>query len=103
VFAAADLVVQPYETATQSAVTQMAFELGRPVLVTEVGGLPESVRHGVTGYVVPPGNPDAIVSAVEDFFENGRGPAMEAAVDADRDRFSWGRAVEAVERALVEE
>jgi glycosyltransferase involved in cell wall biosynthesis len=103
VFAAADLVVQPYETATQSAVTQMAFDLGRPVLVTEVGGLPESVRHGVTGYVVPPANPEAIVSAVADFFENGRGPAMEAAVETDRDRFSWNRAVEAVERALVDE
>jgi glycosyltransferase involved in cell wall biosynthesis len=103
VFAAADLVVQPYETATQSAVTQMAFDLGRPVLVTAVGGLPESVRDGVTGYVVPPADPAAIAAAVADFYENGRGPAMEAAVAADRDRFSWSRAIEAVERALVDD
>jgi glycosyltransferase involved in cell wall biosynthesis len=102
VFAAADLVVQPYETATQSAVTQMAFDLGRPVVVTAVGGLPESVRHGVTGYVVPPADPEAIADAVADFFGNARGPAMEAAVEADRDRFSWDRAVEALERALDE-
>ena len=99
-FAAADLVVQPYETATQSAVTQIAFDLGRPVLVTSVGGLPESVRDRETGYVVPPADPAAIAAAVIDFFENGRGPAMEAAVAADRDRFSWRRFVETVEAAL---
>jgi len=96
-FAAADLVAQPYETATQSAVTQIAFDLGRPVLVTSVGGLPESVRHGETGYVVPPSDPSAIADAILDFFENDRGPAMEAAVARDRDRFSWASFVEVME------
>lgn len=99
-FAAADLVVQPYETATQSAVTQIAFDLGRPVLVTAVGGLPETVRDRETGYVVPPSDAGAIAEAVLDFFENRRGAAMEAAVAADRDRFSWPRFVEAVEEVL---
>jgi glycosyltransferase involved in cell wall biosynthesis len=99
-FAAADLVVQPYETATQSAVTQISFDLGRPVLVTSVGGLPEIVRDGETGYVVPPADPAAIASAVVDFFANARGPAMEAAVVSDRDRFSWSRFVEVVEGVI---
>ena len=99
-FATADLVVQPYETATQSAVTQIAFDMGRPVLVTEVGGLPETVRHGETGYVVAPSDPEAIAEAVGDFFDHGRGPAMEAAVALDRDRFSWPRFVETLERAI---
>jgi glycosyltransferase involved in cell wall biosynthesis len=99
-FAAADLVVQPYETATQSAVTQIAFDLGRPVLVTSVGGLPEIVRHGETGYVVPPADPAAIAEAVTDFFANARGPAMETAAAGDRDRFSWPRFVDVVEEAL---
>lgn len=96
-FAAADLVVQPYVTATQSAVTQIAFDAGRPVLVTAVGGLPETVRHLETGYVVAPEDPEAIARAVVDFFENARGPAMEAAIAGDRERFSWPAFVEVVE------
>ncbi len=99
-FAAADLVVQPYETATQSAVTQIAFDLGRPVVVTAVGGLPESVRHGETGYVVPPADPAAIAEAVVDFFENARGPAMERAVAEDRERFSWPKFVDLLESVV---
>ena len=99
-FAAADLVVQPYETATQSAVTQIAFDLGRPVLVTSVGGLPETVRHLETGYVVPPSDPAAIADAVLDFFDHERGPAMEAAVASDRDRVSWSRVVETIEEVV---
>ena len=99
-FAAADLVVQPYETATQSAVTQIAFDVGRPVLVTSVGGLPESVRHLETGYVVPPSDPAAIADAVLDFFENRRGSHMEAEIARDRDRFSWARFVDVVEEVV---
>lgn len=102
-FAAADLVVQPYETATQSAVTQIAFDMGRPVVVTAVGGLPETVLHGETGYVVPPSDPEAIAGAVLDFFEHGRGPAMEAAVARDRERFSWPRFVSTLEQAIHED
>jgi len=99
-FAAADLVAQPYETATQSAVTQIAFDVGRPVLVTAVGGLPESVRHGITGYVVPPSNPDAIADAVLDFFESERAAPMTASIEAERGRFSWDRVVETIEELV---
>jgi glycosyltransferase involved in cell wall biosynthesis len=99
-FAAADLVAQPYETATQSAVTQIAFDVGRPVLVTSVGGLPETVRHLETGYVVPPSDPAAIADAIVDFFEHHRGAAMETAVASDRDRFSWPRFVDAIEAVI---
>jgi glycosyltransferase involved in cell wall biosynthesis len=98
-FAAADLVAQPYETATQSAVTQIAFDVGRPVLVTADGGLPEAVRHGETGYVVPPASPEAIADAIHDFFEHDRAASMEAAIARDRDRFSWDRFVEVIEQA----
>jgi glycosyltransferase involved in cell wall biosynthesis len=100
-FAAADLVAQPYVTATQSAVTQLAFDVGRPVLVTAVGGLPEVVRHGITGYVVPPSDPPAIADAIVDFFDNARGPEMEAAIESDRGRFSWDALVRVVEEAVA--
>lgn len=99
-FAAADLVVQPYETATQSAVTQIAFDAGRPVVVTSVGGLPETVRHGGTGYVVPPRDSVAIAGAVVDFFENARAESMQAEILREADRFSWPRFTAVLEKAI---
>ena len=52
-FGAADLIVQPYKTATQSGVTQIAYHFERPMLVTNVGGLAEIVPDGKVGYVCP--------------------------------------------------
>ena len=70
-FCAADMVVQPYKTATQSGVTQIAYYFDKPMLVTDVGGLAEIVPHGKVGYAV---NPDAksIADALVDFYENER-------------------------------
>ena len=53
-FAAADLIVQPYKTATQSGVTQVAFHFEKPMLVTNVGGLGEIVHDHKMGYAVQP-------------------------------------------------
>ncbi len=64
-FAAADAVVLPYRQATQSGVLHMAFGYRRPVVVTDVGGLPEYVRPGSTGEVARPGDPASIADAVE--------------------------------------
>lgn len=50
-FSAADLIVQPYKSATQSGVTQIAYHFERPMLVTKVGGLAEIVPNGKVGYV----------------------------------------------------
>ena len=55
-FGAADMVVQPYKSATQSGVTQIAFHYNKPMLVTDVGGLAEIIPHGKVGYVVDPGS-----------------------------------------------
>jgi glycosyltransferase involved in cell wall biosynthesis len=88
-FRAADLVVLPYKSATQSGITQTAFAFGRPVVVTAVGGLPDVVDHGVTGYVVPPEDPPALAAAVERFFNEGAASVMEQAIRAQADRFSW--------------
>jgi glycosyltransferase involved in cell wall biosynthesis len=90
-FAACDLVVLPYLSATQSGVVQIAYGFGRPVVVTSVGGLPDVVEHGATGYVVPPNDPGAVARAIVDFFESGASGEMERRIGSVRDRFSWGR------------
>ncbi len=98
-FGAADLVVQPYKTATQSGISQLAFHFGKPMVVTRVGGLPEIVQHGKEGYVVDV-SPESIATAIADFYHNQQQESMETAVKAGRSRFSWENMVRGIE-ALI--
>lgn len=77
---------------------QTAFAFERPVVVTAVGGLPDVVRDGVTGFVVPPGNPAALAEAMERFFAGDHAARMAEAIRADAARFSWNGCA----RALLE-
>ena len=92
-FGAADVVVQPYRTATQSGISQVAYHFGTPMIVTRVGGLPEIVPDGEAGYVVDV-DPRAIADALLRYYERGGRMAFEAGVAAHRERFSWGRLAE---------
>lgn len=87
-FSAADLVVQPYRTATQSGISQIAYHFEQPMVVTKVGGLPEIVTDGVSGYVVEP-EPGAIAAAITDFFEHQREDSFREGVRLEKERFSW--------------
>jgi D-inositol-3-phosphate glycosyltransferase len=87
-FAAADLVVQPYRTATQSGISQVAYHFDKPMIVTNVGGLPEIVPHGKAGYVVEP-TPLSIAAALTDFYDNNRLEAFNEGVVEQKKRFSW--------------
>lgn len=96
-FVASDIVVLPYEDATQSGVVQTAFGLNRPCLVTNVGGLPEVVTDGKTGYVVEAHNPAAISEAVVDFYTNNRNEYMIDCINSEKDRFSWKHMSETID------
>ncbi len=87
-FGAADMVIQPYKNATQSGVSQVAYHFGRPMLVTDVGGLAELIPAGVVGYVVPPTSA-AIAEALVDFYVNEREEAFAAGVRQEARKFSW--------------
>ena len=88
-FAAADLVVLPYESATQSGVIQVAYSFDKPVLATRVGGLPDVVIDNETGYVVEPFNPHLIAEAIRDFFDNGKAEAFAAGIEREKYKYSW--------------
>ncbi len=98
-FGAADMVVQPYKTATQSGVTQIAYHYNKPMLVTDVGGLGEIIPDGKVGYVVKP-NPKAITAAIYDFYEKDRNQFFTDNVIAEKEKFSWGTLVETIELVL---
>lgn len=87
-FSAADLVAQPYKHATQSGVTQVAYHFEKPMLVTNVGGLPEMVPNNKVGYVVEP-DASAIADAIADFFDNNRSESMTSSIKDEKKRFSW--------------
>lgn len=69
-FSAADLIVQPYRNATQSGVTPLAYHFEKPMVVTNVGGLPDYVDDGKTGLIAEP-EPASLASAITRFFEFG--------------------------------
>lgn len=99
-FSAANLIVQPYETATQSGVVQTAYNFNRPVVVTNVGGLAEVVPHGEAGYVVDPGSPNALADAVVQFFAEGKEDDFVQGVQRAKQKYSWGSLLSALEEMI---
>lgn len=87
-FCAADLVVQPYLNATQSGITQIAYYFGKPMLVTNVGGLAEIVSDKRVGYVTEK-SAVAIADAICDFYINKRELEFSLNVDLDKAKFTW--------------
>jgi D-inositol-3-phosphate glycosyltransferase len=100
-FCAADIVVQPYKDATQSGVTQICYHFDRPMLVTNVGGLPEMVPAGKVGYVVEP-EPKAIADALVDFYENHREFVMRDNIKIEKKKYRWSVMLDAIFTMLGE-
>jgi len=94
-FCAADMVVQPYKHATQSGVTQICYHFDRPMLVTNVGGLPEIVPNGKVGYVVEP-EPKAIADALVDFYANHREFTMRDNIKVEKKKYAWSVMLERI-------
>jgi glycosyltransferase involved in cell wall biosynthesis len=97
VFHAADLLVLPYRSATQSGVVQVAYNFGLPVVSTKVGGLPEVVREGETGFLVEPENPDQLGDIIVEYFRGNLGETMTENLRDARVRFSWDGMLDAIE------
>ncbi len=99
-FMASDLAVLPYESATQSGITQIAYGFELPCVVTNVGGLPEVVDDGKTGYIVPPKDSQAITEVVLRFFDERENVDWGANIREFRQKFSWDHMVATVESFL---
>jgi glycosyltransferase involved in cell wall biosynthesis len=95
-FSACDLLVLPYLSSTQSGVIQIAQSFGLPVVTTNVGGLPEVVEEGKTGFLVPPEDPGALCGAIKKFFDGGWGEVMRPHLKEAAARFSWDPIVESI-------
>ncbi len=90
-FSAADAVVLPYKSATQSGITAIAYHFGTPVIATDVGGLKESVEHDRTGLLVDRPDAAAIAGAIAQFHAGGRAGAYRLRIAELRSELSWKR------------
>ena len=95
-FSAADCVVLPYKTATQSGVTQIAYNFRTPIIVTNVGGLKEIVPDGVVGYVVD-SSVEGVVDGLNRIYEKGRLDEFTHNMEQERKRFSWAAMCDKIE------
>ena len=100
-FCASDLIVQPYKSATQSGVTQIAYHFERPMLVTNVGGLSEIVPNGKIGYSIEP-NSKEITDAICDFYDNNREEQFVANIKEEKKKYSWNRMTENIKKVVRE-
>lgn len=101
-FRAADLVVQPYVSATGSGVVQLAYGFNRPVIATRINSLEEIVEEGKTGYLVPPKDPEALAGAIVRFFREGKGEMFSENIKKIKHRYSWENMVCTIEDAVLE-
>ena len=95
-FGAADVVAQPYVSATQSGVAQIALHFEVPLIVTDVGGLAERIPHEEAGFVVPPNEPEALGRELARFFADDWHDHLVAGMRRVKERHAPARLAEAI-------
>ena len=88
----ADFIIQPYKNATQSGVTPLAYHFEKPMLVTNVGGLADTVPHLKTGIVVAP-NAEEIAKGIETLYELGEKHFIPNIIE-EKKKYSWSQMTE---------
>ena len=91
---AADCVVQPYRNATQSGVTPLAYHFEKPMIVTNVGSLPDLVPNGKAGIVCEP-DPESIANGIQRFFELGEDYFIPH-LRSEKQKYTWDRLTSAI-------
>ncbi len=98
---AADVVVQPYRNATQSGVTPLAYHFEKPMIVTNVGSLPDLVPHEKVGLVCAP-EPASIAAAIERYFQLGENFFL-THLRNEKQKYGWGQLVKAITEIVSRE
>lgn len=84
---AADFVIQPYRNATQSGVTPLAYHFEKPMLVTNVGGLPSLVPDGKVGVIAEP-NATSIAEKIQELYTLGEDHFLPH-LRSEKKKYSW--------------
>ena len=97
-FSAADVAALPYRSASQSGIVQIAYNYNLPVIVTRVGGLPEIVQNGKSGFVIDSENQEELAKVL---YENLGTPIlnkMEQYIQGYKGKFSWEYFIDGIEK-----
>ncbi|KMP11585.1 hypothetical protein UR09_03025 [Candidatus Nitromaritima sp. SCGC AAA799-A02] len=96
-FAASDVVVLPYISASQSGIIPLAYHFNIPVIATNVGGLQDMLDDRKTGYQVPPNDPEKLASSVLEFFRKRDSINYTNNINAFKEKISWQSLVDEIE------
>lgn len=89
-FSASDLAVLPYRSATQSGISAIAYHFEVPMVVTDVGGLRQSIGDCGTGLVAPKADADCVVREIRTYFSDANLKTLCVnSIRAEKDRLSW--------------
>ena len=102
-FCSSDVVVLPYVQATQSGIIQIAFGLNRPIITTNVGGLPEVVEDGKTGFVVAAKSPEHLAAAIIKYYQGNYEPQFCTEIMKISSSFGWNTELQNIEFFLGEQ
>jgi len=91
---AADAVVQPYRNATQSGVTPLAYHFEKPMIVSNVGGLPSLVHHEKTGLVAEPDS-GSLADTILQYYELGEDYFIPH-LRSEKQKYSWKNLVKTI-------
>ncbi|MDD4147019.1 MAG: glycosyltransferase family 4 protein [Candidatus Cloacimonetes bacterium] len=95
-FRQSDLCILPYKSATQSGVIATAYSYDTPVVASDVGGLSEYVEHGLTGLLVPPGNPSSLAAAIISFYSKDMKAPMQEGIRRFKEKNTWSELVKLI-------
>jgi glycosyltransferase involved in cell wall biosynthesis len=95
----ADCVIQPYRNATQSGVTPLAYHFEKPMIVTNVGGLPSLVPHEKVGLICEP-NAESIAAAIIRFYQLGEEYFIHH-LRTEKEKYSWSNLTRVVKELAV--
>ncbi len=96
-FSASDVMALPYHSASQSGIVQIAYSFNIPVVVTNVGGLPEYVEKGISGEIVKVNDPAELANCLANGLINGDFLKMSNGMDAVKSKFKWSNFIEGIE------
>lgn len=92
-FSAADVVILPYNNATQSGIVQIANNFNKPVIATDVGAMSEAVLENKTGFLVVKQNPEKLAETILKFYNENKEAEFVENIKIESERFSWANFV----------
>jgi glycosyltransferase involved in cell wall biosynthesis len=101
-FSAADALVLPYHSATNSGIVQIGYNFATPAIVTDVGSLSEVVIDGRTGFVLKEADPESLAGAVARIYEGETIARFSENIKVERVKYSWDAFVEGIEQLTAD-